>query len=550
MFKLQIKQLSSLEKVFLNAEPQGKEISSLQAVLGGEASYQIAFSCMQEGEYLPQDFTWALESPLQAWISIYRVGQVPSALPAYPERVDSQYLSTQPGLFPDPLFPVQSNEIEAFPGRWQTLWISIRIPAGIPAGKYPIRFFFTQGDFTVGTATMQLDILPITLEKQTLIYTQWLHVDCIADIHTVPIYSEAHWRLIEQYIRMAAEHGVNMLLTPVLTPPLDTKIGGQRPTTQLVDIHIINGSYQFGWDKLARFVRTAQSCGIQYFEISHLFTQWGAHAAPKVMAKVKGKQTQLFGWDTPAQSPAYAEFLQSFLPALVSFFTKMGLQDKIFFHVSDEPSAEDIPSYRAAAEMVAGLLKGYPIIDALSDIAYWKDGLVKNPVVSTDHIQPFLEETTVDNLWCYYCGGQCQHVSNRFFAMPSKRTRILGVQLYTGNIRGFLHWGYNFYYTRLSKHIIDPYHITDAGESFPSGDAFSVYPYRDTVIPSIRLKVFYEALQDLQLLRQLEHAIGRPAVESLLQDTAGQPITFQYCPDSPDFYLHLREMMISHLLKT
>ncbi len=58
----------------------------------------------------------------------------------------------------------------------------------------------------------------------------------------------------------------------------------------------------------------------------------------------------------------------------------------------------------------------------------------------------------------------------------------MGIQLYLYRMQGFLQWGYNFYNTRFSLQHIDSFAVTDSGESFPSGDAFLVYPDR-TGIP-------------------------------------------------------------------
>ncbi len=55
---------------------------------------------------------------------------------------------------------------------------------------------------------------------------------------------------------------------------------------------------------------------------------------------------------------------------------------------------------------------------------------VETPVAATDHIDPFIEHR-VPGLWAYYCCVQKTEVANRFFAQPSARNRILGVQLYS-----------------------------------------------------------------------------------------------------------------------
>ena len=45
--------------------------------------------------------------------------------------------------------------------------------------------------------------------------------------------------------------------------------------------------------------------------------------------------------------------------------------------------------------------------------------------------------------------------SNRFIAMPSYRTRSIGMQMFGYGIKGFLHWGYNFYNTQYSREQIN-----------------------------------------------------------------------------------------------
>ena len=101
--------------------------------------------------------------------------------------------------------------------------------------------------------------------------------------------------------------------------------------------------------------------------------------------------------------------------------------------------------------------------------------------------------------------------------MPSARNRILGWQLYRHQIEGFLQWGYNFWFTFLSRRFIDPYAVTDSGEAFPSGDSFIVYPGENgEPVPSIRQLVFHEALQDMRALQLLESRIGREAAAQWL----------------------------------
>ena len=342
---------------------------------------------------------------------------------------------------------------------------------------------------------------------------------------------------MEKYMRLASEHGMNMILTPVLTPPLDTEVGGERPTVQLVDIEIIDGEYHFNFDNLIRYAKMARECGIKYLEINHMFTQWGACHAPKVVAKVNGKKKRIFGWKTSATDLEYVRFLNALIPQIIDTLTAIGFKkSEIFFHISDEPGLNHLENYQRAHDILAPLVKGCKRIDALSNLEFFKKGLVSTPAVAINAIEPFMEEG-VSDLWGYYCCAQSSVVSNRFFDMPSSRTRIIGSQIYKYALKGFLHWGYNFYYTQYSKRLkLNPYEESDAGGAFPSGDSFSVYPYGEGVISSIRQKVFSYALDDYRLLKLVESKIGVLNTHRLINASADMELTMKQYPKTDAYY--------------
>ncbi len=86
-----------------------------------------------------------------------------------------------------------------------------------------------------------------------------------------------------------------------------------------------------------------------------------------------------------------------------------------------------------------------------SSYDYYTEGLVKHPVVATNHITPFIENDVPD-LWAYTCCGRAD-VGNRFSRCPLKPHAFLGVQMWKYHITGFLHWGYNFWNSQLSKAV-------------------------------------------------------------------------------------------------
>ncbi|WP_461671121.1 DUF4091 domain-containing protein, partial [Mycobacterium tuberculosis] len=240
--------------------------------------------------------------------------------------------------------------------------------------------------------------------------------------------------------------------------------------------------------------------------------------------------------------PEYAGFLDKLLPELTSLLMKQGLRERSYFHISDEPSAQHMESYRAAAAIAFKHLDGFTVIDALSDYSFFEQGLVQKPVPAVDHLNVFLDNGVPD-LWTYYCCAQSRDVANRFFNMPSSRNRILGIQLYKYQIQGFLHWGYNFWFSQYSVRPVDPFRVTDAGLAFPSGDPYLVYPGPDGPIESIRLLVMHEALQDLRALRQLEELIGREQVLELLEEDVEEELTLKQYPRNSEWLLAKREQV-------
>ena len=179
-------------------------------------------------------------------------------------------------------------------------------------------------------------------------------------------------------------------------------------------------------------------------------------------------------------------------------------------------------------------------MDALSDYDFYEQGIVEHPVPSNNHIEPFIENNVPD-LWVYYCLGQGKEVSNRFIAMPSYRTRIMGLQMYKYDIKGFLQWGYNFYYDTLSYHGINPYLTSDNDCLGPAGDTFSVYPAEDgTAYESLRILLFHDAIQDMRALKLLESLYGKEYAVNLIEEGI-EPITFKNYPRNADYLLNIRE---------
>lgn len=544
--KLETRSLSSLVKVFADEELEALPYKKGSALVNESYSYQVAY----RADKLTKGVRVKVISPLEASIELAQVGLIPVELAAYANH-DEHVIRGTAGLFPDPLYPLSDEEgLALVPNQWRSIWVTVTLQGESVPGVHPIKIVFeTAGGEQLGEETFELEVIGDSLPQQKLIYTNWFHSDCLATYYNVEVFSEKHWTLIETFLRTAVQYGMNMVLTPLFTPPLDTAVGGERPTVQLVDVKRNGTQFEFNFDKLERWIQMCSGLGIQYFEFSHLFTQWGAKHAPKIMAQTEQGEQQIFGWTTDAGGEEYENFLNQFLPQLIGFIRSNHLEQRSFFHVSDEPRKEHLSFYEKASARLKGHLQGFPVIDALSDYDFYELGYVQTPIPASNHMEPFIENQVPD-LWTYYCCSQFEKVANRFIDMPSWRSRILGFQLYKFQIRGFLHWGYNFWYSQYSIKPINPYQQTDANYGFPAGDPFVVYPGENgEPVLSLRLKVFYDAFQDLRALEKLESYMGREQVMQWIEEGLEEEITFKEYPRSDEWLLTKREEL-NNKLKT
>ncbi|MCF0135946.1 MAG: DUF4091 domain-containing protein [Lachnospiraceae bacterium] len=549
MRSIETRVLSSLEKVFPEDAPKilTQELTFLQ---GEKGAFQIAVY----PEQIPHEYGYLILAPTvhsDFPLHITMVGNVPVMKP-YNNCEDGRYLEKGPGLYPDPMYEVAEEGFRMPTGHWTSFMVDFDTGDAAP-GKHRISITFTPSghrlnpNYPAVTVETEVEILPATLEEQKLIYTSWFHCDGLAAYYKVPVFSEEHWEIIRDQMKVAARYGQNMILVPMFTPPLDTAVGGERLTVQTVGVTVKGpltnpASYSFDMTLLDKFVDLAFECGFTYLEMSHLFTQWGATSCPKIMATVDGVSKRIFGWNVASTSEEYKAFLTAFLPVMVEHLDVRGLRGKAYFHLTDEPHGDHLEQYLRLKNIVQPLLKGYPIMDALSDYDYYYQGVSEVPVVATSSLKPFLEGKRPEDFWVYYCCGQgFNGLSNRFIAMPGYRTRVLGLQMYLEKVNGFLQWGYNFYNNQDSLHLIDPYTVNDGECAFPAGDPFVVYPGKDGhTLRSIRLIHFNEGLQDQRALEQLEALTDRDHVLELIRREVGSKVTFNDYPRGEDFLLKLR----------
>lgn len=504
-------------------------------------AFQLAMRS-DDAQFCPVSVQVTGDIPIRVWREEY--------LPI-PRTVNGE----APGLFPDPLTerkaaPVIDEIPHGNPWTAQffrehdtavtinvsdkyttALWVDCN-PAGItlPAGTYPItvRVISLDNGRELCKTVFTLTVYDAVLPAHTAYYTNWFHCDCLADTYGIPVYSGRFWEIFENWIKNAAENGMTTLLLPAFTPAFDTPVGTERMNVQLTDItETGEGEWSFDFSRLETFIDRALACGIRYFEHAPFFSQWGAEHAPNIYVKKPSGETVLrFGWDTDAGESEYGTFLRAYLRAFFAFADKKGIRDRMVYHISDEPSEAHLTAYKRSLSQVQELLRDEIVIDALFHVQFYRDGIVQTPVCELAQSEKFTKALWGDTIplhrdmgdkqfWLYHTGGP------RLISQPYWKMRGIGLLLYRYGANGFLHWGYNYYYDRMSQGLFSPL-VNPCGYKQMPGPSYLVYPAADgSVLPSIREKQMRAAFCDLRALWLAEERYGRTAVMTFTEARLG-----------------------------
>ena len=475
---------------------------ALEVALNELFSFQVGL----RGEKGDKSQTVRLEAvgPAGWSVRVRRVGFVPVLhhnTPIEPGRLDTDGLGHIPGYVPDPLFDEASLFLPE--GETHAFWITVRPGRGATPGHHAIRVSVIpeSGGETVHSVAVVLRDLALPKRRDFRI-THFFYADALIDWYKTDLFDERLWTILRACVRDMAEHGQDTLYVPAFTPPLD---GVKRPSQLLRVKRVAPGRYAFDWRDVRRYIALAKECGITHFEWCHLFTQWGVKNAIRVYDGQGADERLLWPADTAATSKIYRTFLSQYLSQLHRFLKDENILDRSFFHLSDEPhGAEHLESYRQARAMLRELAPWMTVMDALSQIEFARQGLTDMPV---PNIQTALEFIGSDiPCWCYYCCGPRGQYLNHLLDTPLAKIAMHGFLFYRWPFRGFLHWGYNYWYQSQTRNLIDPYTVQDGlrwQNGWAYGDTFLVYPGPNGPVDSMRWEIIAESLQDYALLQSL-----------------------------------------------
>jgi len=407
------------------------------------------------------------------------VGYIP--LKSNTTDADRIRVAAAPCEIPDPLLEV--TEI-SLPGETtQPIWITFWIPPETAPGVYRGELVVLADEQEMKVPT-ELHVYPFSLpDERHVLVTNWFNLGNIAKAHQVELWSEPFWNVLARYAENMARHRQNVVLTPWTMIEV-----AQDPSGQLT----------FDYSRFDRFVELFQKAGVaDGIEISHVGHPKGGWGGPVELSSVRARKK-----DTgEAVSLDYEHGLKPLLADLERHLEEKGWLQKAMIHISDEPAIQNVASWREASELVRQAAPRLRRIDAIETIDF--DGALEVWVPKLSQWdawrQAFLKRSDRVEFWYYICCHPYGNVyPNRFLDYPTTCVRVLHWINYVENLKGYLHWGWNFWGD-------DPFGVPS--DRLPPGDTHVIYPGKTGPLDSIRWEIQRESLEDFEYLWLLEQKL-------------------------------------------
>lgn len=127
---------------------------------------------------------------------------------------------------PDPLWEVSSVSLR--PYQSQGIWIDWKVPANMEPGEYKGTFQLMHDTAKPEVFHVKLDVLSVTLPEPAG-YHCYLNIlvdpSSVARVNQLPLWGEAHWRQLENYVSDLAAHGQKTITAFIVDDPWEGVTG-------------------------------------------------------------------------------------------------------------------------------------------------------------------------------------------------------------------------------------------------------------------------------------------------------------------------------------
>lgn len=396
-----------------------------------------------------------------------------------------------PFLVYDCLRPIENKTLETRDGL-AAVYVCLIPRENITAGVHTA--LLKVGDYS---CIIEIRVYDVEIQTDTFPITNWFSLNAICQFHCLEKDTPVFYEMVRLYAR-----AMRRIHQTIFYIELDDACVKER------------APYSFDFEYLTPLIQVFFEEGMQYMELGALLSRgFLPEGEPDMYTdSFKCSMAPQIPIDTPEGYAVTVKFVQ----ALAEFLQRNGWQDKVLFHIHDEPDIhfkEDAVlqarkrQYYLAASILRKYLPKVRIIEAVASPEF--RGGVDIWVPGTPGFEENKEEfdrliELGEQVWAYVCCGPEGYWLNRFLDFALLKGRLLFWGYAKNRLGGFLHWGFNQFQMGMNpfEGTSCPNH-TGIGTNFPCGDSFIVYPGTDGPWLGMRMEAARRGAEDAALLKQL-----------------------------------------------
>jgi hypothetical protein len=411
------------------------------------------------------------------------------------------------------------------------VFAEVKVPAAARAGEYMItvRVFLSrygEDERAVFEAEIPLTVADCILPapKDWRIYVNlWQHLTSVARHHDIPLWSDAHFAVLKNYVQALAALGQKSVMVCAGEIPW----GGQHCAADtehfanLFEYSIIGitkqrgGSFTYDFSAMQRYIDLCADAGISGdIEVFGLVNVWKCMIDPPLCEDYP-ESVILRYFDESDGCVKYIrhrEDVIAYIRALEEYFIKTGQIDRVCIG-ADEPA--DVERYRKSLQLLKEIAPSFRCSAAINHAEFIDEFCDSIETVSPsltcvnleyDRLKKYKRENPDKKLLWYVCGFR--NIPNNCIINPLTDNRSIGLLTSYLGLDGFLRWNFCLYSEDPRRDI--------RYSRFGAGNINFVYPAKNgSCLLSLRYKNLQRGFADYELISMLLQK--DPMAESLFE---------------------------------
>lgn len=413
------------------------------------------------------------------------------------------------------------------PRKMQAVWIEVKTNEKTVPGIYKANITITgtkvfDDEIVLKNLSYEIQVVNVKLDKP-IDYNYhldlWQHNSSIARTYEVPLWSDRHFEIIENYVAALSELGQKAITVIVSEIPWSGQWSSYNriSASNTYEYNIIkisrrkDGQWEYDFSAMNRYIKLCMKYGIdKEIEVFGLMNIW--------LLKDVGYGKVIKDYDDGIRLRYYDEAtkiykyirdkkdLTSYISALEQNFVRSGWSDKVRV-LCDEPS--EVEKFKNNLNELTKIAPSFQFKVAINHIEFIKedipgiaDYVPGLPCVCQEYDKVMeINKELKGRLYYYVCCGPER--PNTFLCSPIIESRLLSWISWYMNLDGFLRWNFTVWPNKPFDE--DSYHH----QGFPAGDTTFVYPGKDGFpVFTLRYMNLKRGIRDYEIFNRYEKHIG------------------------------------------